>query len=309
MKKLVLISVFLIVNFALFSQNVRSINANFEVDEQGWTSHQSVKWSALFPPMDHRHGISFSGESENGKLFLFMQKEVTDLQPNTNYRVMFNMNWVCKMEAFASPISVKIGRNEYDFIVAGQLKPEEFGRPFLENIQNLDNAFFVNTDETGRLSLMIGLESEYEKIEHIYLNTLRILLAENGEAREIKSKIISEKITETITENFTETITENTTETITETIAEPVVNPAIEEISSIVFVQGEDDLVFFESEFNHEVELLNIYTEDNHLIKLFTFRNLSDSRSFRTTGLPLGTYRIEFILTDGRKFNKLYTIK
>ena len=218
MKKLAVFCVCLFTTFALFSQSVRSINANFEVDKQGWTSGNSVgvvEWSDLFPPMAHRSGISFSGENKDGSLFLFIQKEVTDLLPNTNYHVKFNMNWVCRMEVSAPPIFVKvgatnqepeiidaicllteelrfftsfdkgeIGQNSRDFTVAGQLTPDKYGRPFLQNVNNFDNAFSVNTDDEGRLFLMIGLEPKSGDIEHIYLNTLRILLAENGEARE-----------------------------------------------------------------------------------------------------------------------------
>ena len=342
MKRTTIIISFLFATSALFAQ---SINANFQTDAQGWRSHQeSVRWSNLFPPMEDRGGISFSGENMDGNLFLFIQKEITDLLPNRNYRVMFNMNWLAWMDISASSIIVKvgavnyyptldvsanpnfyspivttfdkgkIGQNGRDFIVAGRLTPNQNGHPFLQNVHNFDNTFFVNTDDEGRLFLMIGVESENEKIENVYLSTLRVLLHENGEAREIQTTTPSLDVAQLSTEN---TISEEEEEDPAVLYYEegsafsPVIPDMVEEISSgIEFIsKTENDFVFFKSNFNDEIEMLGIYTEDNHLMKIFSFRNPSVERAFQTTGLPPGTYRIEFILVDGRIINQMYTIK
>jgi hypothetical protein len=306
MKKSLIIFGLTIASFALSAQ---SVNANFEVDEQGWTPHFTgfpmgceedyellIKWSKLTPPLNERGGISFFGKNYSDELFLYIQKEITGLLPNTNYRVMFNMNWLHRLDPLASPITVKVGatnreptfseedflvkasfkRGEIgddgrDFMVAGQLIPNEFGLPFQQNLQNLDKAFLVNTDDSGRLFLMIGVEPENRKnIDHIFLNTLRIVLAENGGARDISN-----------------------------------ICP-----SGVVFFPSlTDDFIFFESNYNHKIETLNIYTQDNYLVKTYTYYDRFDERVFLTTDLIAGTYRFEFILTDGRIIYKPYTVE
>jgi hypothetical protein len=306
MKKTFVIFGLLIAPFALFAQ---SVNANFEIDKQGWTSHFTgfpmgceedyellIKWSKLAPPLNERGGISFVGKNYSDELFLYIQKEITGLLPNTNYRVMFNMNWLHRLEPLASPITIKVGamnqepifseknflvkasfkRGETggdgrDFMVAGKLVPNEFGLPFQQNLQNFDKAFLVNTDDSGRLFLMIGVEPESRKdVENIFLKTLRVVLAENGGARDISN-----------------------------------ICP-----SGVVFFPSlTDDFTFFESHYNHKIETLNIYNQENYLVKTYTYYDRFDERVFLTTDLIAGVYRFEFILTDGRIIYKPHTVE
>ena len=318
MKRTTIILGFLFATSIVFAQS-RSINANFEEDKQGWTSHQGVEWSHLFGSMADRKGLSFSGENTEGILFLSIQKEITDLLPNANYRVMFNMNWLAWLQFSASPITIKVGAND-NFIVAGRLTPNQNGHPFLQNANNFDNAFFVNTDDKGRLFLTIGIEPPIDPqttigiepknvtVEHVYLNTLRVLLHENGKAREIETAPLS-------TENII--LDEEEEEDPAVLYYEegrafsPVIPDMVDEVSSgIRFIfNAENGLVFFESDFNDEIEIVGIYTEDNHLMKIFSFRDPSVERAFQTTGLVPGTYRIEFVLADGRIINETFTIK
>ncbi len=304
MKKITIILSLLFVTTGLFAQ---SVNANFEIDEQGWKPYftgypvggeagyeLSVKWSKLIAPLDSQGGISFFGKNYSNQLFLYIQKEINGLLPNTNYQVMFNMDWLCQLDASALPITVKIGvvnqeptfsetglveasfkkgeigRNGRDFSIIGRLIPNEFGYPFPENFQNYDNAFLVNTDNSGRLFLMIGIEPEGGPVANVFLNTLRVVLAENGEAREISN-----------------------------------ISP-----SSVVFYPNlTNDIIFFESDYNSEIEMVNIYSKDNHLMKVYTFQDPFADRAFRTTDLTSGTYRIEFVLIDGRTINKSYIVE
>jgi len=314
MKRTTIILGFLFATSIVFAQS-RSINANFEEDKQGWTSHQGVEWSHLFGSMADRKGLSFSGENTEGILFLSIQKEITDLLPNANYRVMFNMNWLAWLQFSASPITIKVGAND-NFIVAGRLTPNQNGHPFLQNANNFDNAFFVNTDDKGRLFLMIGIETENEKIEHIYLNTLRVLLHENGKAREIQTTTPSSDVTPLSTENIILDEEEEEDPAVLyydeeESAFYLVVPDMIDDISSgIKFIlNAENGLVFFESDFNDEIEIVGIYTEDNHLMKIFSFRDSSVDRAFSIIGLVQGTYRIEFVLVDGRVINETFTIE
>jgi hypothetical protein len=318
MTRFLLITLTLLLTSSTLS--AQSFNFNFEDGKQGWTSHQSVERTKLFSQLEDRHGLSFSEQNPDKDIILLIQKEIKNLKPNTNYRITFNMNWLAWLDAYALPIFVKvgainqeptakiidldnenediiaykfdkgeIGRNGRDFIVAGQLNPNENGLPFLKNVHNLNNPFFVNTDEKGRLFLMIGIESGNVIIENVFLSTVRVLLRENGEAREtqeVEKPIIAEVFVEK-------------TEDIIEIIS-----------STIVFVpNAENDLVFFKSDYNDDIEMVNIYTEDNHLMKFFSFRDPSDSRAFETIGLAPGVYRIEFLLSDGRVINELYTVK
>ena len=222
MKKTLTIFGFLLATSALFSQ---SISANFQTDMEGWTSHQStVEWANLFAPMNNRGGISFARENTSSReehinrdySFLFIQKELANLSPNTSYRITFNTSWLAWLEASASPISVRVGAInnvpvsvfsetiimpygvsgkvsylhnftiERDFVVAGQLTPNENGLAFTQNINNFDNAFYVNTDDEGRLFLMIGIETENPKIENVFLNTLRVVLREVPKTEEVQ---------------------------------------------------------------------------------------------------------------------------
>ena len=226
MKVLTTIFSLLFATFTLFAQ---SVNANFEVDEQGWTSHftgypaseesysrLSVEWSKIIPPFASRGGLSFVGRNYGNPIFLYIQKEVEGLLPNTNYRVMFNMDWIYQMEPETVPIFVKvgalnkepeltdlceivasfdkgkIGQDGRDFKVVGQLTPNEFGYPFRKNLQNYENTLSVDTDAEGRLFLMIGIEPESGDTENVFLNTLRVVLAENGAAQEV-SNILPEE--------------------------------------------------------------------------------------------------------------------
>jgi len=87
----------------------------------------------------------------------------------------------------------KIRFNNENFVVAGQLTPNENGLAFTQNINNFDNAFYVNTNDEGRLFLMIGIETENPKIENVFLNTLRIVLREVPKTQEVQE---DEKIEE-----------------------------------------------------------------------------------------------------------------
>jgi len=80
----------------------------------------------------------------------------------------------------------ELGQDGRDFVVAGQLTPNENGLAFTQNINNFDNAFYVNTDDEGRLFLMIGIETENPKIENVFLNTVRIVLREVPEIQEVQ---------------------------------------------------------------------------------------------------------------------------
>jgi len=184
MKKTLTIFGFLLATSALFSQ---SISANFQTDMEGWTSHQStVEWANLFAPMNDRGGISFARENaDENDAFLFIQKELLELLPNARYRITFNTSWLAWLETSAFPITVKVGANN-DFVVAGQLTPNENGLAFTQNINNFDNAFYVNTDDEGRLFLMIGIETENPKVENVFLNTLRIVLREVPETQDVQ---------------------------------------------------------------------------------------------------------------------------
>ena len=303
MRTLATILILSTASFALFAQ---SVNANFRSDEQGWMPRfagyspnaegcdRCIEWSIIMPPFEDKNGLSFYGKNCGTELFLYIQKEVDGLSPNTNYRLFFNTDWIYQMDSTASPVFVKagavaqepehfgidvmkpsfrrgdIGQNGRDISVIGQLTPDRDR----ENLQNFEDPFFANTDENGRLFLMLGVESESGIFENIFLNTLRIVLAENGAAREVP-------------------------------------NVDTPEVSvPIVFHSNEtNDTIFFESDYNDDIEMLNIYTQDNHLIKVYMFRNPDDTRAFRVEGLESDTYRIEFVLADGRTINKLYTIE
>jgi hypothetical protein len=337
MTKTKIISTILIfLTTTLFAQ---TFNANFEVDNSGWTSRQSIERTTLFSQLEDRHGLSFSREYPSNDIILFIQKEITELKPNTNYRVMFNMNWLAWLDASALPIFIKIGavnqepttevidldngeevivkhnydkgeigRNGRDFIVAGQLNPDKQSRPFLQNVHNLNNAFFVNTDNKGRLFLMIGIETENEIIENVFLTTVRVQLRENGEAREISN--VEKKSNNIVEDTSSASVSGNDALTEIPEVLEGLEANAIDEIeTTVVFIRSENDLVFFKSEYNNDIEMVNIYTQDNHLMKFFSFRNASVDRAFQTTGLEPGTYRIEFLLSDGRIINELFTIE
>jgi hypothetical protein len=321
--------------FALFTTSLmlsaQTFNANFETDNDGWTSLQSIERTKLFAQLEDRYGLAFFGHNQNKNIPLFIQKKVENLKPNTNYRVIFNMNWLARLDVFASPIVVKvgaiqqepttkiidldnpdddiirynfdqgeIGRNGRDFIVAGQLTPNENGHPFLKNIHNFNNPFFVNTDENGRLFLMIGIESENEFFTDIFLTTVRVLLRENGVAREIQD----------VEKNSNEEISIEKNEPLNDFFLD-LIDKEIDEITTtVVFIpNAENELVFFKSDYNNDIEIVNIYTDDNHLMIFFSFRNPSVDRAFSTKGLSAGTYRIEFVLSDGRVINEKYTIK
>ena len=288
----------------------QSINANFEVDEQGWTSHSVgyavdseevvelfVGWSKMVPPLADRGGMAFFGKDHGSDLFLYIQKEVDGLSPNTNYNVVFNMDWVGRMEPSTSPVFIKIsalhhepeltdetgvmeasfkkgnvGRHSREFALIGRLTPDplDYTFIFVRNFHNYNNAFSVNTDENGRLFLIIGVESESGDIDNIFLNTLRVLFFENGAARKISN-----------------------------------IDPSLMRFRA----DKENNLVFFESDYNDDIEKVIIYTDDNHLVKLYTFSNPIAYRAFRSADLTSGTYRIEFVLNDGRIINKSYIVE
>jgi len=87
--------------------------------------------------------------------------------------------------------------NNENFVVAGKLTPNENGLAFTQNINNFDNAFYVNTDDEGRLFLMIGIETESPNIENVFLNTLRVVLREVPETQEVQENDEVENYEET----------------------------------------------------------------------------------------------------------------
>ncbi|MDR2907431.1 MAG: hypothetical protein LBU91_05535 [Bacteroidales bacterium] len=210
MKKILIVLSLLIATFALSAQN---INANFEVDEEGWTSHfrgyqdgcleedeLCIIWSKLIPPMGDRGGISFSGKNYSNQLFLYIQKEVGELLPNTTYNITFNTSWVSQLGSNPAPTFVKvavlneepfpvyedlikpsfdkgpIGQNSRDFNVIGRFSANPSGYPTQDDFHNLQNVYTGTTNLNGRLFLIIGVEPQYGHVSNIFLNTLRVVL-------------------------------------------------------------------------------------------------------------------------------------
>ena len=145
MKKSIIVLGLLFAKFALFAQ---SINADFETDKQGWTAHFSgifnehateqdgrIEWAKLPSPLNTRGGISFSGKNHSNVMFLYIQKEITDLAPNTDYRVIFNMDWVSRMNPSASPITVKVGAVNKAPMFAGEFVGTYFNDVEEESIE------------------------------------------------------------------------------------------------------------------------------------------------------------------------------
>lgn len=289
--------------------SAQSMNHPFTSSSEGWvkgyagypvqaaSSYElNVQWVSVPDNISSgAKGMLFSGKNYSKKLFLFIKKKYTNLQPNTAYKVVFNMDWLTnypankqekiyvKVGAFTyEPFTIDtgfvrtnmeqgiIGENSKDFMVIGNLNnalnTDEYKTV---NIHNYTKPFYVNTDKNGALWLVIALEPEAVDISNTYLTSLRILLRNDGHAR-----------------NFSD----------------------IDPKELKLYPDPNAHIFSFKSGYDEALDMICIYTAEYHLLKVLDSDYVSNNKTFYFGDLPRGIYQLVFILKDGRTINKTISL-
>jgi hypothetical protein len=163
----------------------------------------------------NRKGLMLSGNNHSDDLFMFVRKQLTGLKPNTTYRVLFNVRIASKEKTGAvgaggAPgesvfvkagitlqkpekvltdgmyrMNVDIGNQAQvgeDVMLLGHIgvatNTEKFTEVFRNN--NSANTFWITTDQTGAVWVLIGTDSGYEGITTVYYTGIDIFFNEAG---------------------------------------------------------------------------------------------------------------------------------
>ena len=152
------------------------------------------------------YAILFEGKSKNKKTSLYVYRQFTGLKPNSTYGIVFNVQFLSSLQngpiyvkagalnhqpiTFDLPLAEanfqkgKIGYDSKDLEILGVIYPSSgtsgtSGTALYrsQQMQNYAKPFYVNTDKSGSLWLILGIEPEatVKEIKPILLNTMRVL--------------------------------------------------------------------------------------------------------------------------------------
>lgn len=289
----------------------QSHNTNFKNGDDGWvgayigypakaeqTYELNVSW-AKAPSLENNNesfGLIFSGKNYSGQVFLYAYKHITGLRPNSSYRIIANTSILTnyypeddrkmymKIGALnKAPATYELrmvesnfnkgdfGRDGKNMMILGAIGTKE-NRGEYENIllYNYQNPFIANTNKNGELWIIIGIEADEDirNLPDTYLKTLRLIFHNNGEYKV----------------------------------------PSIAATRMNLFPSPDKQNIYFESEFDNDIDALCIYTEEGHLVKVISFKGAFIDHTINTSDLLQGHYLLYFILQDGRSINREITV-
>lgn len=218
---------------AAFSQT--AFEFDFANDQQGWVGGFSdyylvqeagceleFKRTQLPAPLDtDKFALKISGKNVSDDLFMFIKKQLTGLEPNTNYKVVFHVEFAS--QAATNQIGVGGAPGEAVIVKVGAVQQEPNrilspnGDAYIMNInkanqsepgpdmdtighvgvsdtttvftlierQNNLHPFSVKTDANGAVWAIIGTESGYESTTTLYYNRLKITFTKSSAAPEL----------------------------------------------------------------------------------------------------------------------------
>ncbi len=305
------ISPFILFCVITLNSFAQSVNTTFSMDNEGWQPAYSgypaqgeegyelnIERNAIPTPFSGRNGMFFSGKNYSNRLFLFVKKEITGLEANTAYSIIFNMSIISEINpdpGAGDRIFVKVGAmtdrpiTTQTGMVANNIKMGERGKsgrdmfmlgvvekakntPGWGNqiLHNYHQPLMVNTDNRGRLWLIVGFEPEMVEMPPFYLSSVRVVLRNEGQARAIEA-----------------------------------MNPS----KIHMYPSSTGGYVNFESDFGSPVEMVSVFTDDGHLMQVYTFQESLAEYSISTSNLSSGIYKFVFTLGDGRTATKTFSIE
>ncbi len=185
--------------------------SDYAIPQENLMEFESGRAMLPAPLPSSQFGFKLSGHNRSNDMFMFMYYSITDLLPNREYTVEFDLEIASKYAANSVGIGGSPGSSVYLKVGAVGKEPskELLGDYYAINIQkgqqseggqdmqmigniaigddkteyelinrsNLDNPFKANTDANGNLWLIIGTDSGFEGLTTIYFNKIYIDVA------------------------------------------------------------------------------------------------------------------------------------
>ena len=161
-----------------------------------------------FPLSENQGALKFSGKNRSDDLFMFLKKEISNLNPSTEYSLIFNVEFASNVPNDRPGIGGSPGESVFIKAGATAIEPETFidtdGR-FRMNIDKEDQAaegedmiilgnfsngtdediytlktisnhlpFKFKTNEQGSFWLIVGTDSGFEGVTTIYYNKIQV---------------------------------------------------------------------------------------------------------------------------------------
>lgn len=196
--------------------------SDFQSGNDGWTADVSdygtaqaslidfkSAWSGLPGPLNtSRKAMMLSGMNRSDDLFMFLKKKLTGLQPNTDYKLVFDLELASSYATNSfgiggspgSSVYLKAGatttepakqlRNNFyemnidkgnqstsgrDAVVLGDVSAGPDVTTYkLITRSNADKPFVVRTNGAGELWLLVGTDSGYEGLTTLYYSAIKV---------------------------------------------------------------------------------------------------------------------------------------
>jgi hypothetical protein len=215
MKKLSIFSFLILLYSHAFSQ---SYNYDLESGVQGWIpdfadypngdslSYQLNWIHTALPPdlVPTQNGIFMDGLNYSDDLFFFIKKQISGLNPSTNYSVVFSIDVATNENIFmlggsdlmlkagatvlepikqtdsSGMVRVNINKNNqsspgYDMDTMGPVRHAFNDTMYhLFTLDNMSHPFSITTGSTGNLWLIVGAESMFESYAKIYFAAVNV---------------------------------------------------------------------------------------------------------------------------------------
>lgn len=202
-----------------------TIDSEFQNSINGWipglvgytaqSDSAKIDWqvnsSRLQPPLDTtRYGLKMQSTNARDNLFMFISKQITGLEPSTNYNVNFNINISTNVFSDSSDLLGNPGKNIFlkvgatgitpkleiingvvslnldkgaittsgkDLISLGAINNQEIRKLFtISNFKNQES-YTVRSNSNGEIWLFIGSDSAYPGKASYYIDRATIKLS------------------------------------------------------------------------------------------------------------------------------------
>lgn len=193
-----------------FSDGLQGWDADFtdypaETDVEDDSVYEwNFTYTTLPPYLGSRNAIMLSSNNRSGDLFMFIKKKITDLKPNTEYSLVFEVELASNalngqgivLKAGASDVEPKkvIEENEYslnidkgssltggeDIIALGEIGTGPGSNEFVLNTKSNASAydpFVVRTNSNGELWIIIGTDSNYQGVTTVYYTKVNVIFS------------------------------------------------------------------------------------------------------------------------------------
>ncbi len=231
MKKITILLSIVLCVFAFSSCDIEdnypaevTVNSDFEFDLNDWSSFFSGYYvgdelffelnfaqKPLPAPLDQtKSGLKVSGNNKNKNLMLGIYREISDLKPNTDYLVTFDVDIASNASTINDPALgnpslmlgvggfyekpekyeedgvyidinfpslLKNGQSTDVLLAIGRIGVNSTEDTFkLLNLNNINDPILLETDSDGRLWLLVCIDSIYGYITEVYYDKINVLL-------------------------------------------------------------------------------------------------------------------------------------